>query len=55
MFGGRLGWGEILLIGLVLLLLFGPSRLPEMGRSFGKSIREFKDAFRPDQDSPPPE
>lgn len=35
---------EILLIFLVVLLLFGAKRLPELFRSFGKSIREFKKA-----------
>ena len=35
---------EIVLIFLVVLLLFGAKRLPELFRSFGKSIREFKKA-----------
>ncbi|CAI8321812.1 MAG: Sec-independent protein translocase protein TatAd [Opitutia bacterium UBA7350] len=35
---------EIILIFLVVLLLFGAKRLPELFRSFGKSIREFKKA-----------
>jgi sec-independent protein translocase protein TatA len=35
---------HILLIALVALLLFGPSKLPELGRGFGKMFREFKDA-----------
>ncbi|SDX02019.1 sec-independent protein translocase protein TatA [Marininema mesophilum] len=34
----------IILILLVALLLFGPNKLPELGRSIGKSIREFKNA-----------
>ncbi|TET32636.1 MAG: twin-arginine translocase TatA/TatE family subunit [Planctomycetota bacterium] len=37
-----LGWAEILLILIVLLLLFGTSRLPKLGRSVGKTIVEFK-------------
>ena len=41
---GPLGWPEIILILLVLLLVFGAKRLPEMGRSMGKGMREFKDA-----------
>jgi sec-independent protein translocase protein TatA len=40
-FGG-LGMWEILLIMLVLLLVFGAKRLPELGSSLGKGIREFK-------------
>lgn len=39
-----LSWWELLLILLVLLLVFGAKRLPEMGRSMGKGMREFKDA-----------
>ena len=35
---------EILLLLFVLLLLFGPKRLPGMGRSLGRGIREFKDS-----------
>ncbi|WP_005035031.1 twin-arginine translocase TatA/TatE family subunit [Holophaga foetida] len=43
---GNLGITEILLIALVLLLLFGPSKLPELGKSLGKGIQEFKKAGR---------
>lgn len=41
-FVGRLGFGEIILILLVLLIVFGPRRLPELGSALGKGIREFK-------------
>lgn len=39
---GNLGFGEIMVILVVVLLLFGARRLPEIGASFGKGIREFK-------------
>lgn len=39
---GNLGFTEILMIVVVVLLLFGAKRLPEIGASFGKGIREFK-------------
>src|SRR5882762_8933531 len=42
------GWispWELLLLALVVLLVFGPKRLPEMGRSLGKGMREFKTAI----------
>jgi sec-independent protein translocase protein TatA len=39
---GNLGFMEILLILVVVLLLFGAKRLPEIGASFGKSITAFK-------------
>jgi sec-independent protein translocase protein TatA len=42
---GFIGFPEILLLGLVVLLVFGPKRLPEMGRSMGKGLREFKDSI----------
>ncbi|ALS21003.1 MULTISPECIES: twin-arginine translocase TatA/TatE family subunit [Paenibacillus] len=41
---GALSPMHILLIVLVALLLFGPNKLPELGRSFGRMFREFKDA-----------
>ena len=41
---GNLGMMEILLIGVALLIFFGPSRLPELGKSLGKSIQEYKKA-----------
>jgi len=41
---GSLGMGELLVIFLIALVLFGPKRLPELGRSLGKSIAEFKRA-----------
>lgn len=48
---GNLGLTEILLIGVVLLLFFGPSRLPELGKALGKGIQEFKKASREITDS----
>jgi len=43
---GNLGMTEILLIGAGLLIFFGPSRLPELGKSLGRSIHEFKKVGR---------
>ena len=42
---GNLGFGEIMIILVVLLLVFGAKRLPEIGQSLGKGIREFKRSF----------
>ena len=39
-----IGIWEILILLLVVLLVFGPKRLPEMGRSLGRGMREFKDS-----------
>ena len=41
MFGG-LGWGELLIILVILLLIFGPSRLGDLGSALGKGIKGFK-------------
>jgi len=41
--GGR--FGEILLILILLLLFFGPNKLPDMGRAIGKALGEFKKAL----------
>ena len=35
---------ELLLLGLLAVIIFGPAKLPEIGRSIGKSMREFKDS-----------
>jgi sec-independent protein translocase protein TatA len=43
---GQIGWQEILVILFLLLLLFGAKRLPELGQSLGKGIREFKRGIR---------
>jgi len=41
---GNLGFGELLLILMVVLLVFGTSKLPQLGDALGKSIRNFKKA-----------
>ena len=43
---GGFGMGELIVIFLVALLLFGAKRLPEIGSSLGKGIREFKGSVR---------
>ncbi|HET9544459.1 MAG TPA: twin-arginine translocase TatA/TatE family subunit [Gaiellaceae bacterium] len=42
---GSIGWQGLVVILLILLLVFGPKRLPEMGRSLGRGMREFKDSI----------
>ncbi|MBC8590995.1 twin-arginine translocase TatA/TatE family subunit [Wansuia hejianensis] len=47
MFGpGKLGLGELLLIFTIALVIFGPSKLPELGRSMGEAINQFKNASK---------
>ncbi len=47
---------HLLVVLLVALLVFGPKRLPELGRSLGRGIREFRDSVaaddKPDHDPP---
>ena len=53
-----LGFGELLVILVIVLLLFGANRLPAMGEGLGKAIKGFKDALRSDppkdERRPPP-
>ncbi|MEO0232252.1 MAG: twin-arginine translocase TatA/TatE family subunit [candidate division WOR-3 bacterium] len=42
----NLGFQEILLIFLIILLLFGAKKLPELARSMGQALREFKKAAK---------
>jgi sec-independent protein translocase protein TatA len=42
----NIGGGSMILIVLVILLLFGAKRIPELARGLGRGIREFKDATK---------
>lgn len=42
----QVGSAGLILIVLVALILFGPSKLPELGRAFGKTLKEFKSATK---------
>lgn len=41
-----IGVPSLILIGVVALLIFGPKKLPEIGKAFGSSLREFKNATK---------
>jgi sec-independent protein translocase protein TatA len=43
---GSLGFPELLVILVIVILIFGANRLPEIGRGIGKGIRNFKDATK---------
>ena len=47
---GRIGIWELLVILLIIILIFGASRLPELGKGIGKGIKNFKDATRDPDD-----
>lgn len=42
----RFGVGEVLVVLVIVVLLFGASRLPALGKALGKAIREFKKGHR---------
>lgn len=42
---GSFGWQEILIIALVILLLFGGKKIPELMKGLGKGVRSFKDGM----------
>ncbi|HEX6791884.1 MAG TPA: twin-arginine translocase TatA/TatE family subunit [Candidatus Krumholzibacteria bacterium] len=48
MFGfiGSVGWNELIVVLVIVLIIFGPRRLPELAEAMGKSIRKFKQASR---------
>lgn len=52
---GSIGWQGFLIVAVLLLLFFGPKRLPEMGRSVGRGMREFKDSLTGNDDDAPVE
>lgn len=46
MFGGKLGWPELLIILGIALVFFGPSKLGDLGKGLGDAIRNFKGAVK---------
>ncbi|MFC1590698.1 twin-arginine translocase TatA/TatE family subunit [Candidatus Omnitrophota bacterium] len=46
----RFGMGELIVILLIILVLFGASKLPEIGKALGKAIKEFKKAGKEIED-----
>jgi sec-independent protein translocase protein TatA len=47
---GPLGWSELLIILFIILIIFGPRKLPEVADAMGRSIQKFKKASREVQD-----
>ena len=51
MFGGKIGLPELLLILAVALLIFGPSKLADLGKGLGEGIRNFKSSVKDGEES----
>ena len=47
---GNIGIGEILILVLVVLILFGPNKLPELGKAMGKALGEFRKGIKEGMD-----
>lgn len=54
MFGGKLGLPELLVILVIALLVFGPSKLADLGKGLGEGIRNFKSGLKDGESAPPP-
>ncbi|HUQ49846.1 MAG TPA: twin-arginine translocase TatA/TatE family subunit [Terriglobales bacterium] len=46
MFGGRIGWPELLILLALILLIFGPKKLGDIGKGLGEGIRGFKSSVK---------
>ena len=53
LFLGKLGTPEIILILVIVLLLFGGRKIPELMRGLGRGVKEFKDASKGEGDNTP--
>ena len=50
---GQLGFPELLIIGVIALLVFGPKKLPELGKGIGEGLRGFKTAMKGEPEPEP--
>lgn len=50
---GNIGLPEIMIVLIIALIVFGPKRLPELGRSLGKGVREFRASINGEHDDEP--
>ncbi|PYX94927.1 MAG: twin-arginine translocase TatA/TatE family subunit [Acidobacteria bacterium] len=52
MFGGKLGLPELLIILVIALIIFGPSKIADIGKGLGEGIRNFKSGMREGDQQP---
>jgi len=48
----RFGWQELILVLVIALIIFGPGKLPDVGKSLGKAIGEFKKGASEQEETP---
>jgi sec-independent protein translocase protein TatA len=49
----RLGTGELIVILVIVVLVFGVNKIPQLGKGLGEGIRNFKSSLKAGQDEPP--
>ena len=54
MLGGKIGWMELLIILVIALIFFGPSKLGDLGKGLGDAIKNFKGAMKEGETSSTP-
>jgi sec-independent protein translocase protein TatA len=50
---GNIGTGELLVILVIVILIFGVNKIPQLGKGLGEGIRNFKSALKAGQEEPP--
>ncbi len=51
---GSLGLPELLVILLIVIIIFGANKLPQLGKGLGQGLRNFRESMKGDEPSPPP-
>ncbi len=49
---GSLGTGELIVIAIIVILIFGVNKIPQLGKGLGEGIRNFKSAIKAGQEEP---
>jgi sec-independent protein translocase protein TatA len=49
---GSLGTGELIVIAIIIILIFGVNKIPQLGKGLGEGIRNFKSALKSGEEGP---